>query len=948
MSGYEVVIVGGGPAGVSTALFLAHHRPALADRIVVLEKERYPRDKYCAGGLGGRAERALSTLGVRLDVPSVAMNGLCADFEIGSIVVREGQIGSVVRRIEFDHALALAARARGIRVVEGARVTSIGRSGDGVHVSSSAGTFAGRVVVGADGVGSVVRRAMELPFGRLRAQVVEVDTEPSARDRARDLLHFDMRDRACAGYVWHFPTVVDGKALVCRGAYVLCGSAIGGRALGRPAPDAEQVLRLRLAELGLDLDRYRQKRFAERGLDPDQPISRPRVLLAGEAAGIDLMLGEGIAQAIDYGALAGGYLAEKLDRGDLRFDDWGRRVARSTLGLDLRLRRAVMRRFYGDQRDRVERYLRDEPSFLRFGTQYFAGKPRPIANALRAAVTGALLAGRIGVEERAEREPLCGTVVRMTAPFQPTAGMLFGGEFRLVRPLSAGGMGAVYIAEQASTGKLRALKLMHPQLVADNRLRERFEQEARIGAMISSDHVVQVIGAGVDQPTGVPWLAMELLEGEDLAARLQSPAPLSPADVHEVFRQLCHALGAAHRAGVVHRDLKPQNIFLARARTATAPLSVKVLDFGIAKVVAEATTMTAATSSLGTPLWMAPEQTEARGQITPATDVWALGLIAFTMLTRRVYWRVANDPGGAAMPVLLREILFEPIEPASARAAALGCAGRVLSSFDAWFARCVARDPSARFPTAQEAFDALAPALFGATGVGAAVAATAAAPTVSVMPPSSAAVASFSLVNAPTAPASTFFPADRAPRPARRSRFVVVSAALALVGVVLLVVVGIVGRNRTSTEVGQRVPVAAHPTLATAVVEAAPRAEGAIEPADASPTSLPSGALKVKPTRPNGRVVTPAPRPFDVEAAHAAVEQKGAMAPVHCRGRDGPKAVSAKVLFNPSGGVKYVSIDPRIAGTPSALCVSMLLGSARVPPFDGDEPKTVSTTVSIE
>src|SRR5262245_64294146 len=101
-------------------------------------------------------------------------------------------------------------------------------------------------------------------------------------------------------------------------------------------------------------------------------------------------------------------------------------------------------------------------------------------------------------------------------------------------------MGAVYIAEQVSTGKPRALKLMHPQLVANPKLRERFEQEARVGSLIQSDHVVQVIGAGVDQG-GIPWLAMELLEGEDLGAYVRRRGHITPPELCEVFRQLCHA-----------------------------------------------------------------------------------------------------------------------------------------------------------------------------------------------------------------------------------------------------------------------------------------------------------------------------------------------------------------------------------------------------------------------
>ncbi|AUX45639.1 monooxygenase [Sorangium cellulosum] len=395
MAANEVVIVGGGPAGVSTALFLAHHRPALADRIVVLEKARYPRDKCCAGGLGARADRALSAIGVTIDVPSVAVNGVSAAFQAGEVALREGNIGRVVRRVEFDRALALAARARGVRIVEGARVTGVSLGPGGALVESSAGAFQGRVAVGADGVGSVVRRAMGLPFGRLRAQAVEVDTEPVAGDRARDLLHFEMRDRSFAGYLWDFPTIVGGRELVCRGAYVLHEGAVPA---SRPAPDPERVLRSRLSALGLDPDRYRQKRFAERGLDRRDAIARPGALLVGEAAGIDPMLGEGIAQAIAYGALAGEYLAEKIEARDLHFHDWSRRVARALFGLDIRFRRRVMRGFYGAPRERIERYLCDEPSFLRFGMRHFAGARQPVLDALRAASTGALFVGRIGLE----------------------------------------------------------------------------------------------------------------------------------------------------------------------------------------------------------------------------------------------------------------------------------------------------------------------------------------------------------------------------------------------------------------------------------------------------------------------------------------------------------------------------------------------------------------------
>ncbi|WP_049876410.1 serine/threonine-protein kinase [Sorangium cellulosum] len=594
----------------------------------------------------------------------------------------------------------------------------------------------------------------------------------------------------------------------------------------------------------------------------------------------------------------------------------------------------------------------------------------------------------------------------MVAPFQPAVGMLFG-EFRIVRPLSAGGMGAVYIAEQASTGKLRALKLMHPQLCVDARLRERFEQEARVGALVESDHVVQVIGAGVDAASGVPWLAMELLEGEDLSQRMRRSGLLSAQDVHEIFRQLCHALGAAHRAGVVHRDMKPQNVFLAKTQSATARWSVKVLDFGIAKIAAEASTM--ATASLGTPLWMAPEQSDPRGQISPATDVWALGLIAFALLTGRMYWRAANDPMGTAMPVLLREILFEPIDPASVRATALGRAGCIVHPFDAWFARCVAREPSQRFQTAQEAFDALGPALFvdprsvraagGAISVvpfsaAAALTPAGAASRLSMSGPTemasdarrapsspagagacsspAGAGASSSPVSArpPVTPAPVLAnsaPPEAPPRPARRGPLLLACGLAG--GLVMAAIAFYAGRAQSDVRLVQRLPVPAHPTVVSpgrgGEARSPPRAGDANDTSGAGerqpspgPRDAPAPAPAPRSPRPTREGTAPAAtamaaqpsaaRPFDRGAAHAALQAKGATARIHCKGKAGPKAVTARVFFNPAGAVQRIAIDPQVAMTPAGSCVQMLLGSARVPAFDGSELQDVTTAVGIE
>lgn len=383
MNRAHTLIVGGGPAGLSTALFLAHAAPQEADRIVVLEKARYPREKFCAGAIGARADHLLGTIGVAVDVPSVPISGLAVRALGETRIVREKDIGRVIRRAEFDAELARIARARGITILEDARVLTVRSRLDRVEVETTRGPLSSQVLVGADGVGSVVRRCLQVPASPWHAQALEVDTEPVQSDLDRDVLLFDLSRRDLRGYYWDFPTTVAGTPMVCRGVYYLTGS---------PHLEIQGILEHELAQRGLALSNYRQKRFAERGYAGTFP-SRHRVLLVGEAAGIDAVTGEGIAQAIQYGAAAGRYLARKfLDR-DFQFVDWAREAASQSIGRDLRLRRMALGLAYGPRRCRVERFLLDTPDFLRVGLQHFGGKPWSRAAVLRGSLAAAKAAG---------------------------------------------------------------------------------------------------------------------------------------------------------------------------------------------------------------------------------------------------------------------------------------------------------------------------------------------------------------------------------------------------------------------------------------------------------------------------------------------------------------------------------------------------------------------------
>jgi serine/threonine protein kinase len=353
-------------------------------------------------------------------------------------------------------------------------------------------------------------------------------------------------------------------------------------------------------------------------------------------------------------------------------------------------------------------------------------------------------------------------------------------------------MGAVYEVTQLSTNRPRALKILLPQLVADVHACERFVQEARVGASIPSEHVVETVAAGVE--AGLPWLAMELLRGKDLAAHLADRGRLDAREVLEVFRQVCHAVGAAHRVGVVHRDLKPENIFLAESQREGVARVVKVLDFGIAKVIADGKTGAQATGAIGSPRWMAPEQINA-GVIRPSTDVWALGLIAFELLTGTPWWESAYT--GNAQGALY-EILVSELEPASVRASRRGLQTTLPPGFDAWFARCVARDPAQRFRDAHEALVALTAVLSGA-GVGLALDPT--LPRVqSVLHPSSPLA-----VAPPPPPQLVPPPVPSPPWPLKRVVALIAGALVALVGVLVVglwIYSEVMPTTRTSIELG--------------------------------------------------------------------------------------------------------------------------------------------------
>ncbi|WP_437959984.1 protein kinase [Sorangium sp. So ce119] len=289
-------------------------------------------------------------------------------------------------------------------------------------------------------------------------------------------------------------------------------------------------------------------------------------------------------------------------------------------------------------------------------------------------------------------------------------GTVFAHRYRVVRLLALGAMGSVYEAVHLETNRRRALKVMHAYLFQSEEMRSRFKREAQITADIESEYIVDVFDAGIDEATGMPFLVMELLRGEELGKRLKRLGRLPPGEVATILQQTASALDRTHAASIIHRDLKPENLFVTQRDDGTPRM--KILDFGVAKLLAEGGTAAGVTRSLGTPIYMAPEQFRVDTKLTSAVDIYALGMIAYTLLVGTPYWSPEALSAGDVIAFAL-VVVHGPQESPVKRA----MTNRVVlpPSFDAWFARATAVDPAARFRTASEAAQALSDVLGVAT-----------------------------------------------------------------------------------------------------------------------------------------------------------------------------------------------------------------------------------------
>ncbi len=310
---------------------------------------------------------------------------------------------------------------------------------------------------------------------------------------------------------------------------------------------------------------------------------------------------------------------------------------------------------------------------------------------------GAAAVSTVVGEKRPSQRPSRRSIPPEVPGWPPAEGTVLLGKYKVERVLGKGGMGVVVVARHLQLAQKVAIKFLHPAAMEDPDVVARFAREARVLAQIQSEHVVRIVDVGTLE-RGEPYMVMEYLEGTDLSKHVKVRGPLPLEEAVDYLVQASEPLAEAHIQQIIHRDLKPSNLYLARRADGT--YTIKVIDFGISKVHSEAElSMTKTSVILGSPLYISPEQLRSAKDVDARSDIWALGVILYKLLTGHPPFMADTIAQLCAMILLNPPPRITELRP------------DLPGAFEDVLLKCIQKDPDQRYQNVGQLVDALAPFL---------------------------------------------------------------------------------------------------------------------------------------------------------------------------------------------------------------------------------------------